>query len=135
MSNSNIKLNWKLIAILSLIALVRPILSMTGISDAIGKPIASLGVTIIISIIWIITIIIKRDPYPIQTLLFVGIGYGIFAIILSGIFSPILTGHLQGPLTNPFALVSVLVTNAIWGLIAGAIAIAFLKIGMTDGSN
>ncbi|GIN74582.1 hypothetical protein J14TS2_50570 [Bacillus sp. J14TS2] len=136
MSNSsNIKLNWKLIAILSLIALVRPIMSMTGISDAIGKPFASLGATIIISIVWIITIIIKRDPHPIQTLLFVGIGYGIFAIILSSIFSPILTGHLQGPLTNPFALVSVLVTNAIWGLIAGAIAIVFLKTGMTDRSN
>ncbi|WP_062105524.1 hypothetical protein [Bacillus niameyensis] len=122
------KLNWKLILILSLIALVRPIMSMLGISEVIGQPIASITATIAITIVWSITVFIRRDSQPILTLLFVGIGYGILAIIISGIFSPILTGHLQGPLTNPFAFISVLITNAIWGLIAGVIASALLKI-------
>ena len=121
-------LNWKLIATLSAIALVRPLMSMTGISDAIGQPIASIAATLIISAIWILTVFTKQESQPIRTLLFVGMGYGIFAIIISGVFSPILTGHLQGPLTNPFAIISVLITNAIWGLIAGIIARGLLNI-------
>ena len=127
-NNKYLTLNWKLIATLSAIALVRPLMSMTGISDAIGQPIASISATLIISAIWILTVFMKQESQPIRTLLFVGMGYGIFAIIISGVFSPILTGHLQGPLTNPFAIVSVLITNAIWGLIAGVIATALLKI-------
>lgn len=129
MSNTTIYkiLNWKLIATLSFIALIRPFMSMLGISEAIGQPFASITATVIISLVWITTIVKKREAYPLQTLLFVGIGYGILAIILSGILSPMLTGQLQGPLTNPFAIVSVLVTNAIWGLVTGLIASVLLK--------
>lgn len=130
MSNGNIyqTLNWKLIVTLSVIALVRPFMSILGISDAIGKPVASITATILITIVWITTVYIKQDSQPILTLVFAGIGYAILAIIISGILSPILTGHLQGPLTNPFAIISVLVTNIIWGLIAGLIATALLNI-------
>lgn len=130
MSNSSThkNLNWGFIAVLSVIALIRPFMSILGISGAIGKPVASITATIIISIVWIIAVYIKQDSQPILTLIFVGIGYGILAIIISGILSPILTSHLQGPLTNPFAIVSVLVTNAIWGLITGLIASVLLKV-------
>ncbi|GIN22884.1 hypothetical protein [Siminovitchia fordii] len=130
MENSNIykRLNWKLIAVLSIIALVRPFMSILGISDAIGKPAASITATILITIVWITAVYIKHDSQPILTLVFVGIGYAILAIIISGILSPILTGHLQGPLTNPFAIISVLATNAIWGLITGLITSSLLKV-------
>ncbi|MFS0658919.1 hypothetical protein AB1L07_08795 [Niallia alba] len=130
MSNSQInkKLNWGVITTLSFIALIRPVMSMLGISEAIGKPVASITATIIISLVWIIAVVFRQEPQPIKTLIFVGIGYGILAIVISGIFSPILTGHLQGPLTNPFAIISVLMTNAIWGVITGIIAYAVLKI-------
>lgn len=121
-------LNWKLITLLSLIALIRPIMSMLGISEDIGKPVASITATLLITIVWILTIVIRKEKKPLLTLLFVGIGYGILAIVMSGIFSPILTGNLQGPLTNPYAIVSVLVTNAIWGIIAGLIATFFLTM-------
>lgn len=130
MENSNIykRLNWKLIAVLSIIALVRPFMSILGISDAIGKPAASITATILITIVWITAVYIKQDSQPILTLVFVGIGYAILAIIISGILSPILTGHLRGPLTNPFAIISVLATNAIWGLITGLITSSLLKV-------
>lgn len=130
MPNSNIykTINWKLITVLSFIALIRPIMSMSGISEAIGKPVASITATIMISFVWIVTVVIRQETHPMKTLLFTGIGYAILAIIMSGIFSPILTGHLQGPLTNPFAIVGVLVTNAIWGLITGLIAHVVLKV-------
>ncbi len=130
MPNSHIykRLNWKLISVLSIIALVRPFMSILGISDAIGKPAASITATILITIVWITAVYIKQDSQPILTLVFVGIGYAILAIIISGILSPILTGHLQGPLTNPFAIISVLATNAIWGLITGLITSSLLKV-------
>ncbi|QGH33313.1 hypothetical protein GI584_04350 [Gracilibacillus salitolerans] len=130
MSNQNVyhSFNWKLIVILSSIALIRPFLSMFGISEAIGKPVVSITATILISLTWIVVVVLKKEAQPLLTLIFVGIGYGILAIIISGIFSPILTGHLQGPLTNPYAIVSVLFTNAIWGGITGAIATIFSKI-------
>ncbi|MFD2682484.1 hypothetical protein [Bacillus seohaeanensis] len=121
------KLNWKLIIILVVFALVRPVMSMLGISEAIGKPVASIGATIIISFVWIIAVVRARESQPVLTLMLVGIGYAVLAIIISGIFSPILLGQLQGPLTNMFAFVSVFVTNAIWGLIAGVIASVFVK--------
>lgn len=115
MSNINTfkTLNWKLISTLSIIALVRPFMSILGISDALGKPVASITATILITIIWITTVYLTQDSHPIVTLVFTGIGYAILAIIMSGILSPILTGHLQGPLTNPRGIVSVLLTNVI----------------------
>jgi hypothetical protein len=121
------KLNWKLIIVLAIFALVRPVMSMLGITEAIGKPVASIGATIIISAVWIIAVVRARESQPVLTLMLVGIGYAVLAIIISGIFSPILLGQLQGPLTNMFAFVSVFVTNAIWGLIAGVIASVFVK--------
>ncbi len=121
------KLNWKLIIVLAVFAFVRPVMSMLGISEAIGKPVVSIGATIIISFVWIIAVVRARESQPVLTLMLVGIGYAVLAIIISGIFSPILLGQLQGPLTNMFAFVSVFVTNAIWGLIAGVIASVFVK--------
>ena len=129
MTNRNIykTLNWGLIGALAIFALIRPFMSILGISEAIGKPVASIAATIIISIVWIVTVYIKQDSRPILTLVCAGVSYGILAIIISGILSPILTGHLQGPLTNPFAIISVLATNAIWGLITGLVTSSLLK--------
>lgn len=121
------KLPWKWIGILSIFAFIRPFLSILGISEVIGKPLTNISVTILISVVWIFTIVLKQVPQPFLTLLFVGMGYGLLAIIMSGIFSPILTGHLQGPLTHPLGIVSVLITNALWGGLTGFIASFLLK--------
>lgn len=125
MANNNIyqTLNWKLIATLSIVALTRPLMSILGISDALGKPAASITTTILITMVWVATVYFKQISQPILTLFFVGIGYAILAILISGILSPILTGHLQGPLANPFAIISILMTNILWGLVAGLIVI------------
>ncbi|MCF1618365.1 hypothetical protein LQF63_12085 [Tetragenococcus koreensis] len=125
MANNTIyqTLNWRLIATLSIVALARPLMSILGISDALGKPAASITATILITIVWVATVYFKQVSQPILTLVFVGIGYAILAILISGILSPILTGHLQGPLANPFAIISILMTNIVWGLVAGLIVI------------
>ncbi|WP_338042999.1 hypothetical protein [Nocardiopsis valliformis] len=50
--------------------------------------------------------------------------YGVIAIVLSAVLSPFLHGEPQGPLANPFAVVSVLTTNALWGALSGGLALA-----------
>ncbi|MBB6672920.1 hypothetical protein [Cohnella nanjingensis] len=112
---------------LAAFACLRPIMSITGLSEQIGKPVASIGMTVIITIVWIVAAIVARVPQPVVTLTLTGIAYGVLAIVLSGILSPILTGELQGPLRHPFAIIAVLATNAIWGCISGLLATAALR--------
>jgi hypothetical protein len=45
----------------------------------------------------------------------------------TGKASPILEGQLQGPITNPFAIVGVILTNVVWGAVTGLIAAAVQK--------
>ncbi|WP_231314414.1 hypothetical protein [Neobacillus sedimentimangrovi] len=83
--------------------------------------------TILISLIWLIIVVMKKCQHPIQILVFAGNSYAIFATILSAMLSPILNGQLQGPLANPLALISIIVTNIIWVLLIGVLAIPFIK--------
>ncbi|KKK33532.1 hypothetical protein WN59_12380 [Salinicoccus sediminis] len=128
MATNTKHLNPGLILTLALIALVRPFMSITGISEAIGKPVASITATAIISILWVAATVIRKETQPVLTLVAAGVAYAVFAVIISGVLSPILAGSLQGPLTSPFAIVSVLLTNIIWGLVTGSIAALLLNL-------
>jgi hypothetical protein len=129
MNNSQLKnFNVPLIVGLAVLALVRPLFSIVGLSDALGKPATPIILTAVISVLWILIVGLSRVRHPVLTLVFAGLGYAVFSLLLSAILSPILHGELQGPLTNPFAIVSVLATNAIWGLITGALALALQRI-------
>lgn len=121
------KVNLPLAIGLASLALIRPLMSMLGLLEKIGQPAASISVTILISVIWIGAVAVFRVENALKTLLYAGVIYGIFAILISAIVSPIMTGQLQGPLTNPFAVVGVLVTNAVWGIFTGLIAAAVQK--------
>ncbi|MFT9846943.1 hypothetical protein [Aneurinibacillus sp. REN35] len=126
MTNTEIiKQNLLLILSLGAIALLRPIMKMTGIIHLMGETFGSILMTILISLVWLIVVVKKKSQHPIRILVFAGIAYAVFAIILSGILSPLLHGELQGPLTNPLTIVSILVTNSIWGLLIGGIALVF----------
>ena len=120
------KREWLLIPGLAALALIRPIMSMVGLSRAIGQPFASIAVTLLISLVWLAVAVRARFSRPIVTLTLTGLVYGIFAVLISAVLSPVLTGQLQGPATNLFAFVSVLLTNAFWGLVVGVIARAVM---------
>jgi len=83
---------------LGALALVRPILNMLGLLERIGQPAASITVTILITVVWIGAAVLLRVEHPVKTLLYAGVAYGIFAIVISAIASPILEGRLQGPI-------------------------------------
>ncbi|MFB9276621.1 hypothetical protein ACFFT4_16815 [Cohnella cellulosilytica] len=117
-----------LIVILAVIACIRPIMSITGLSEQIGQPVASLSATAVITLVWIAAAVFARVRQPVVVLMFTGIAYGLLAIVLSAILSPILSGHLQGPLLNPLAIISTLVTNAIWGIVSGLLALVAMRL-------
>lgn len=121
-------MKYKVPIILAAIALIRPFFSIVGLTEYFGQPYTSITLTLIISLIWICTVVISQDKKPIQTLVMAGIFYAIFAIVISGILSPILLGELRGPLLNPLAIISVFITNIIWGLIVGCISWVIMKV-------
>lgn len=121
-------LNWPLVLGLGALGLVRPALNITGVAEDLGKPWTPILVTIGISLLWIAVVGLTRVAQPLRTLVFAGTAYGAFAIIASGILSPILLGELHGPLANPVAIVGVVAVNAFWGLITGLLALGVRRL-------
>jgi hypothetical protein len=126
-------LQWPLILGLGAFALVRPLMNIVALMDELGRPLAPLLATLVISIVWIGAVVLSRAAQPVLTLAFAGLAYGVLSIVLSGILSPILSGELQGPLATPFAfaVIPVLVVNGLWGALTGLIALAVMR--MRDG--
>lgn len=128
MIKNTIQQHYRLIFALGTIAIIRPLAKMTNLihlfpTDKMG----SILLTILISVIWFSIVCMKRPHHPVIVLASSGLVYAIWAILLSAVFSPLLTGSLQGPLTNPLAIISVLLTNLIWGTIVGCLALPFLR--------
>jgi len=121
------RLNWPLVIGLSVIALVRPLFSIVGLSDALGKPATPLLLTAAVSLAWILAVGLSRVREPLPTLIAAGLGYALATLVLSAVLSPILSGQLQGPLANPIAILPLFIINAIWGAICGAIALGLQR--------
>ncbi|MEZ5085109.1 MAG: hypothetical protein R2722_02255 [Tessaracoccus sp.] len=117
------RLHWPLIFGLATLALVRPLFSIVGWSDALGKPATPVLLTVGITLAWVLIVGYSRVGSPVATLVATGLVYAVMAIVLSAVLSPILSGELQGPSTTPVGIVAVLLTNALWGLAAGGIAV------------
>ncbi|WP_313663381.1 hypothetical protein [Cellulosimicrobium cellulans] len=119
-------LSWPLVLGLGALALVRPLLSVTGLDGAIGRPAAPLLTTLVLTVVWVVAIVVARPAHPLATGVAVGLAYGVLALVLSAVLSPILTGELQGPVAHPVAIVPMLLTNAAWGAFTGAVALGLL---------
>lgn len=122
------RLSWPLVLGLGALALVRPLMSITGLMDIVGKPLGPWLITALISLAWVVIVLMARVRAPFLTLVLAGLSYGIFAILLSTILSPILTGRLQGPILHPIALVMVLLTNVLWGAAVGMVALLMREL-------
>jgi hypothetical protein len=111
-----------LVVALGAFALVRPVLSITGLAEAWGKPATPLVATALITAVWVAVVVATRQARPVVTLVGAGLTYAVLATLMSAILSPILDGELRGPLAFPPALIGVLWVNALWGAAAGTIA-------------
>lgn len=122
------RLNWPLVAALAVVALVRPLFSIVGLTETLGKPVTPIVLTVVISATWVLAVGLSRVSEPLLTLVATGLAYAVAAVVLSAVLSPILTGELQGPIVNPFGLVAMFVTNAIWGALCGVLAMGLQRL-------
>lgn len=111
------EVSWRVVVVLGTIALVRPLLSITGLADDWGRPETPIAATVVISTIWVVAGALVRRP--VETLVLTGLTYGLLALVLSAILSPILDGELGGPLTHPVAPFALMAVNATWGAACG----------------
>lgn len=116
--------NWLLVLGLGAVALVRPLARITGAADGLGTPAGPLLLTGLVTLVWVGVVGLGRVPRPVLTLVLSGLAYGVFVVPLSAVLSTVLTGTLQGPVAAPVAVVPILLTNALWGLVAGLLALA-----------
>ncbi|MGC0141764.1 hypothetical protein [Pseudactinotalea sp. Z1732] len=126
------RLHWPLILLLGAVALTRPLLHITGV---IGGPVPSgplpvLAVTAAITAVWVAAVLLAGVERPFVTVILAALSYALMSMILSAILSPILLGEFQGPLANPLAIGPMLITNALWGAIAGGIALGLRRMGV-----
>ncbi|MCL4858107.1 MAG: hypothetical protein KJZ93_01820 [Caldilineaceae bacterium] len=122
------QLQWPLIMGMGALALVRPFLSIVGWMDGLGRPAGPLLVSGLISLAWLAIAVFGRVRQPVLTLMGAGVAYGFFAILISAILAPVHMGAWAGPVTNPFATLAVLLTNAFWGALTGSLALLLQKL-------
>jgi hypothetical protein len=114
---------------LGLLALVRPLASI--VVEQSGHELGAaprLLLTAAITLVWVAVVGLGRAPRPVLTLVLAGLVYAVCAIVLSGVLSPLLLGHLSGPLAQPLAIMPMLLVNALWGLIAGLAALGVRRL-------
>jgi hypothetical protein len=127
------ELHWPLVLGLGALALVRPLVRIVGAQLGVEEPPAvAVAITLAISLVWVAVVGLTRVAHPVLTLVVVGLTYAVLSMLLAAVLSPVLTGESQGPLANPIAIVPVLLTNALWGLLAGALAVAVRRLRGTE---
>jgi hypothetical protein len=116
--------HWPLVLGLGALALVRPLVRIVGGQLGLAEPPAvAVVVTVVISLVWVGVVGLARVAHPVLTLVLVGLAYAVLSMLLAAVLSPVLDGRAQGPLANPVAIVPVLLTNALWGLLCGVLAL------------
>lgn len=121
------RIAWGLVTGLGAVALLRPLLRITGVvgdDGVLPSQVGALGATALITVVWVLVVGLSRVPRPFLTLVLAGLAYAILSTLLSGVLSPLLDGRLEGPLANPIAIPMMLASNAVWGAVAGALALA-----------
>jgi hypothetical protein len=116
------RFDWLLIVGLGCLALVHPLLNISGLMNALGRPFGPLLVTALVAIIWVATVVLSRVREPLMTLTLTGLAAGLAVLAISALVAPALTGSPGALLAHPIAIVAVLATNTLWGALAGLVA-------------
>ena len=124
------RLPWKLIFILALIQLTRPILSTAGFFDGF-RPQGPIVATALIALIWIGVAVIGNVREPVKVLAMAGATYAVIgvalAVFLQAFFawSPEETASI--PILLTAGLLGGIVVNVIWGALLGFVAIGIKR--------
>jgi hypothetical protein len=116
------QIDWPLVVGLGCLALIHPLLNISGLMDVLGRPRGPWLVTALVSIIWVATVVLSRVREPLATLALTGLAAGLAVLAVSALLAPAFRGWPGKLLANPIAVVAVLATNTLWGALAGLVA-------------
>lgn len=120
------ELHWKMIVLLAVLGLIRPALNILGVYDTLGTTWLPVIVTVLISVLWVTTVVLRRSPQPLLTLVITGTLYGVLAIALNRAVEPFLA-DAPAPMPGP-TMASIVLTNLIWGALLGLIALGIVSL-------
>lgn len=118
------QLHWPLITGLGALVLLQPVMDITGFTEGLGRSVGPLLTTLLISLVWLLSVVVARVREPLLTLVFAGVVYGVFAIAIGVMLSSLRPDQITGPVIDPIASVVVLITDAVWGALVGLCALA-----------
>ena len=124
------RLPWKLIFILALVQLTRPILSTAGFFDGY-RPQGPLVATALIALVWISVVVIADVSEPVKVLAMAGATYAVIGVAMAVFLETFFTWSPEETVSIPLllsaGLIGGIVVNVIWGVFLGFVAIGFRK--------
>jgi drug/metabolite transporter (DMT)-like permease len=119
------QLPWKLIFILALIQLTRPILSTAGLFDNF-RPQGPIIATALIALIWIGVAVIGNVREPVEVLGMAGATYAVIGVAMAVFLQTFFTWSPEEtasiPLLLTAGLIGGIVVNVTWGVLLGFVA-------------
>jgi hypothetical protein len=124
------RLPWKLIFILALVQLTRPVLSAAGFFDGF-RPQGPIIATALIALIWIGVAVIGNVREPVKVLAMAGATYAVIGVAMAVLLQTFFTWSPEEtasiPLLLTAGLVGGIVVNVIWGALLGFVATGIKK--------
>jgi hypothetical protein len=124
------QLPWKLIFILALVQLTRPILSTAGFFDNF-RPQGPIIATALIALIWVGVAVIGKVREPVKVLAMAGATYAVIGVAMAGFLQAFFTWSPEETVSIPLLLTAGLiggrVVNVIWGAFLGLVSIGIKK--------
>jgi hypothetical protein len=124
------KLPWKLIFVLALIQLTRPILSTAGFFDNF-RPQGPIIATALIALIWVGVAVMGNVREPVKVLALAGATYAVIGVAMAVFLQTFFTWSPEETASIPLLLTAGLmggvVVNVIWGALLGFVATGISK--------
>src|SRR5918999_652946 len=124
------QLPWKLIFILALIQLTRPILSTAGVFDNF-KPQGPIIATALIALIWVGAAVIGKAREPVKVLAMAGAAYAVIGVAMAVFLQTLFTWSPEETVSIPLlltaGLIGGIVVNVIWGAFLGLVSIGIKR--------
>jgi hypothetical protein len=124
------KLPWKLIFILALIQLTRPVLSTAGFFDNF-RPQGPIIATALIALIWVGVAVMGNVREPVKVLAMAGATYAVIGVAMAVFLQTFFTWSPEETASIPLLLTAGLlggvVVNVIWGALLGFVATGISK--------
>jgi hypothetical protein len=124
------KLPWKLIFILALIQLTRPVLSTAGFFDNY-RPQGPIIATALIALIWVGVAVMGNVREPVKVLAMAGATYAVIGVAMAVFLQTFFTWSPEETASIPLLLTAGLlggvVVNVIWGALLGFVATGISK--------